>query len=98
MEAKQNYPKGLFVMAAALLLLAGPALGGSGTEGASNAANKTSVAGSTIEIIGDASEGDSTTLTETVLSTTMRTSATQDLIFAVTMECALWSALATEGN
>jgi len=83
----ETYPKGIFFAAAALLLLAGPAFGQDG----SNAANKTSAAGSSIEVISPALE-------ETVLATTIKTSSPQDLIFAVTLECALWTTVQTEGN
>lgn len=60
-------------------------------DGTSNAANKTAAAGSTIEFIGPALEA-------TILATTIKTSAPQDLIFSVTLECALWTTVATVGN
>ncbi len=78
----------LSLIAAALLLLP---VAASQLDGGSNAANKTSATGSSIEFVGPA-------LDETVLATTIKTSAPQDLIFAVTLECALWTTVATVGN
>jgi hypothetical protein len=74
----------------AAVLLAVP-LVMAGTDGASNAANKTAAAGSHVEFLGPALEA-------TVLATTIKTSAPQDLVFAVTLECALWTTVATVGN
>jgi hypothetical protein len=76
------------VAAAAVLFLL-PAVWGQ----ASTAANKTSAAGSTTEFLG----GTSPTVAS-VLDTTIKTSAPQDLIFSVTLECALWTTVATTGN
>jgi hypothetical protein len=74
----------------ALALLAVPVVVAT-TDGASNAANKTSAAGSTVAFL-DEGEG------QEVLATTIKTSTTQDLIFSVTMECALWTTVTTVGN
>ena len=73
----------------ALVLLALPVA--VALDGTSNAANKTSAAGSTLEIIGAGSGVE-------VLSTSIKTSAPQDLIFSLTMECALWTTVSTVGN
>lgn len=81
----------------ALLALALPLVSGSlgdatmASDTSSNAANKTSAAGSTVEIL-------STVAPTSVLSTTIKTSAPQDLIFSVTLECALWTTVQTVGN
>lgn len=82
-------PKTLVLLAActALAVPVVSALAG----GESNAANKTSAAGSTVEFLSPA-------LDSTVLATTIKTSAPQDLIFSVTLECALWTTVATIGN
>ena len=76
-------------IAGALALLAIPLA--AALDGSSNAANKTSAAGSTVEFLGPG-------LGAEVLSTSIKTSAPQDLIFSVTMECALWTTVATVGN
>lgn len=75
----------------AAALLGVPLVAAALDDGASNAANKTSAAGSTIEFLGPA-------VGQTVLATTIKTSAPQDLIFSVTLECALWTTVATIGN
>jgi len=64
------------------------------------AANKTSAAGSTLAILGPSVSGDgaSGALQATLLSTTIKTSPPTDLIFAATLECALWTTLKTVGN
>ncbi|MHB1260760.1 MAG: hypothetical protein ACYC2H_03495 [Thermoplasmatota archaeon] len=82
--------KSLSLLAAAALLGI-PLVAAALDDGASNGANKTSAAGSTIEFLGPALE-------QTVLATTIKTSAPQDLIFSVTLECALWTTVATIGN
>lgn len=73
------------------LVLTAPIVAAALTDGTSNAANKTSAAGSTVEILSPALE-------ETILATSIKTSSPQDLIFAVTLECALWTTVATVGN
>lgn len=60
-------------------------------DGGSNAANKTAATGSTVEILSPA-------LATSVLDTTIKTSSPQDLIFSVTLECALWTTVQTVGN
>ena len=75
----------------ASLVLAAPIVAAALNDGTSNAANKTSAAGSTIEFLGPLAA-------VPVLETTIKTSAPQDLIFAVTLECALWTTVATVGN
>src|SRR5688572_23683619 len=76
----------------AFALLSIPLVAAALDDGGSNAANKTSAAGSTVEFLSQA------IATDNVLSTTIKTSAPQDLIFAVTLECALWTTVATVGN
>ncbi|MFO1534208.1 MAG: hypothetical protein ABR586_00935 [Thermoplasmatota archaeon] len=75
-------------LAASLLLI--PVVWGQ-TDG-SNAANKTAATGSTVEFLSPLAPA------TTVLATTIKTSAPQDLIFSVTTECALWTTVATTGN
>jgi hypothetical protein len=89
-------PKSLALMAA-MAVLAVP-LVAAASDGTSNAANKTSAAGSTLAILGDEVTGGLVSASETVLSTTIKTSPPQDLLFAVTLECALWSTVQTVGN
>ena len=101
----------ILAAAAVVALLAIPFASGLLTSGSSssssgstsNAANKTSVSGSGIEVLGDpissvAGEVASGSLTKTVLSTTIKTSAPTDLILSVTLECALWTTVTTVGN
>ncbi len=80
------------LLAVALLALSAPIVAAALTsDGTSNAANKTAASGSTVEIL-------SAALESTVLATTIKTSSPQDLIFAVTLECALWTTVETVGN
>lgn len=81
--------RSLALLGAAVLL--GAPLVAAALDGTSNAANKTSAAGSTIEVLNSA-------LPQTVLATSIKTSAPQDLIFSLTMECALWTSTTTVGN
>lgn len=74
------------------------ASGESGSTGGSNAANKTAAAGSTLEILGPGLTGGADSLSATVLATTIKTSPTADLIFSVSLECALWTTVETVGN
>ncbi len=69
-----------------------------GDSGGSNGANKISVAGSEIEILGPGVAAGAGSLEETVLSTTIKTSTPADLILQVTLECALWTTVQTTGN
>ncbi|MES2155970.1 MAG: hypothetical protein V4510_12625 [bacterium] len=69
----------------------------SGTDG-SNAANKTAAAGSTVEILGNGVSGGSNSMSATVLATSIKTSPPQDLLFTVSLECALWTTVKTVGN
>lgn len=84
-----NLPAKTLVVA--VVLLAAPAVAAA-LSGGSNAANKTSAAGSTIEFLSPLAPG------TTILRTTMKTSPPQDLIFSVSLECALWTTVATIGN
>jgi len=77
--------------AVAIGLLVAPTAWGQLSSG-DNAANKTAATGSTVEILSPL------TGPTTVLSTTIKTSSTQDLIFSVTSECALWTTVSTTGN
>ena len=79
------------LIVAVSLVLAAPLVAAALTDDGSNAANKTAAAGSTVEFLSPA-------VGATVLATTIKTSSTQDLVFAVTMECALWTTVATVGN
>src|SRR5688500_2632400 len=92
-----NLDRKTLTLAAAVLVLAVP-LVAAGVNGPSNAANKTSAAGSTVEFLSDQVTGGAFSLPETVLETTIKTSPGQDLILAVTMECALWTTVQTVGN
>ncbi|MEA3204110.1 MAG: hypothetical protein QOI63_1790 [Thermoplasmata archaeon] len=65
-----------------------------GQEDGSNAANKTSAAGSAVELLGGLNHD----ATATILTAPIKTSPTQDLIFSVSLECALWTTVATVGN
>jgi hypothetical protein len=76
---------------AAVLALVVP-LVAAATNGPSNAANKTAAAGSTVEFLSPLAPA------TTILATTIKTSAPQDLILSVTSECALWTTVATTGN
>jgi hypothetical protein len=84
-------PAKLLTVAAAVAVLLAP-LVAAATSGGSNAANKTSAAGSTVEVLSPVTAG------QTVLSTTIKTSPTQDLVFSLSMECALWTTVQTVGN
>lgn len=61
-------------------------------------ADKMAVAGSTVEILRDESLLGTEPTVATILSGTMRTSSTTDLVLSVTLECALWTTVATVGN
>lgn len=89
MNRKLATRSALAALAAGLLLL--PTVWGL-SDGTSNAANKTSAAGSTVEFLSPLAPA------TTVLATTIKTSPTMDLIFSVSLECALWTTVATVGN
>jgi hypothetical protein len=82
-------PKGMLAAATVLLLLAAPGLAGTGS---SNAANKAAAAGSEVEFLSVGEPG------ITILQTSIKTSPPQDLLFSVTLECALWTNVVTLGN
>jgi hypothetical protein len=82
---------------AAVAALAVP-LAASQLSGGSNAANKTSVSGSTIEILSPSISAGFSSVESTVLDTSIKTTNPEDLIFSVTMECALWTQVETVGN
>jgi hypothetical protein len=79
------------IAVAALAVLAAPLITAAGS-GPSNAANKTAAAGSTVEFLSPLAPA------TTILATTIKTSAPQDLILSVTAECALWTTVQTVGN
>jgi hypothetical protein len=85
-----NLNRNTLAVAGAIALLAVPLVAAALSDG-SNAANKTAATGSTVEIL-------SPIATTSVLATTIKTSAPQDLIFSVTLECALWTTVQTVGN
>src|SRR5690349_885875 len=85
-----NRTRTLAILGAVALL--GIPLVAAALDGTSNGANKTSAAGSTVEFLGNDTVG------EEVLATSIKTSAPQDLLFSVSMECALWTTIATVGN
>jgi hypothetical protein len=62
------------------------------TDGTSNAANKTSAAGSGVQFLSP------TKASAIVLEAPIKTSPTQDLVFSVSLECALWTTVATIGD
>jgi hypothetical protein len=101
----------LLAASAALAVLAVPfaagivpgGSGSGGSGGTSNAADKTAVAGSGLEVLGApassaAGAAASSAMTKTVLATTIKTSSPTDLVLSVTLECALWTTVATVGN
>lgn len=61
-------------------------------------ADKMAVAGATLEVLRDESLLNSDPTIATILTGTMRTSSPTDLILSVTLECALWTTVATVGN
>lgn len=99
-------PKSI-VLATAALVLAMPAvsaalLANSSTSTTdsttSNGANKYSVSGSGVTYLGPEVVDGTDTNTADVLKTTIKTSTTTDLIIQVTMECSIWTTVATVGN
>jgi hypothetical protein len=84
----------------AMILLAAPwAAAQLSSPSTSNAANKTQVSGSGIDFLGPSvGPNDSAVTTATVLATTIKTSTPEDLVFQITLECALWSSVTTVGN
>lgn len=64
----------------------------------SNGANKTQVAASSLEVMTTEVVDGATSDVVTLLSTTIKTSAPQDLVFQVTAECALWTDVQLTGN
>lgn len=92
------------VVAALLLLgipIAAPQL--AGTDAAEDQshkpANKAGVSSSTIEFMsGPLTANGSASVADSILGVEMRTSNPQDLVLQVTLECALWTQVATQGN
>lgn len=77
------------IIAAAVIALSAPFVSAALQDGPSNAANKTAASASTVEAIGaDLADTD---LGTAVLTTTIKTSKTTDLLVQLTMECALWT-------
>ena len=70
----------------------------SSTNNSSNAANRTVVAGTELEILSPAFAGTAGSQEATLLSAEMHTSNTIDLVLSVTLECALWTQVHTIGN
>lgn len=91
-------------MAALLLLglpIAAPQL--SGTDGMDDQshkpANKAGVSSSTIEFMsGELAGPGSSSVADSILGVSMRSSNPQDFVVQVTLECALWTTVATQGN
>ncbi|HET6399396.1 MAG TPA: hypothetical protein VFH47_07575 [Candidatus Thermoplasmatota archaeon] len=93
--------KSAAVAATIAILVAAPLAASSGNSSSSNtpkAANKTAAVGSGIEFLGPGVSAGSATVETTILSTSIKTSATQDLVFQVSLECALWTTVTTIGN
>lgn len=91
------------VVAALLLLglpIAAPQLAGTDAEDQSHKpANKAGVSSSTIEFLSGPLTGPGDhTVADSILGVSMRTSSPQDLVLQVTLECALWTTVATVGN
>jgi hypothetical protein len=86
-----NLNRNTLAILGAAALLAVPLVAAALDDGAP-AANKTAATGSTVEFLSTGAA------TATVLATTIKTSAPQDLIFSVTSECALWTTVATTGS
>lgn len=61
-------------------------------------ADKVAVAGSALDILSAPLVDGSSSETHTLLEASMRTSSPVDLIFQVTLECALWTDITTVGN
>lgn len=82
--------------AAVLTLLVAPAFA------STTAANKATVAAGNVDLLSAKLSATSGTVsaseTLSLLSTTIKTSSTMDLLFTVSLECALWTSLATTGN
>jgi hypothetical protein len=69
-----------------------------GGEDGSNAANKVAAAASEIEILSPQIDDGFSSVTVPALSVPVKMSPGMDLILSLTMECALWTNLATTGN
>jgi hypothetical protein len=77
------------IIAVAVIALSAPFVSAALSDGGSNAANKTSANGSKVEYLSaDVLDSDKGL---TVLTTTIKTSKTVDLLVQLTMECALWT-------
>lgn len=88
------------VLATATMMLALP-LGSTaqdGNDGGSNAANKAAASGSALEILSAPLVEGFESQEVTILDTQIKTSKPQDLIISVTLECALWTNVRTDGN
>lgn len=72
--------------------------GSSASNSSSNAANRTVVAGTEVEILSPAVTSGFAAVEETVLTASIHTSNTIDLVLSLTMECALWTEVRTLGN
>jgi hypothetical protein len=78
-----------FVIALIAVALAAPMVAAAITGSTSNAANKTHASSSTMEHLGaDIADTD---LGFTILTTSIKTSKTTDLLLQLSMECALWT-------
>ena len=94
------------ITAAAILVLAAPYVSAAllptstttESTSSSNGANKYSVSGSGVEYLGPEVIDGTGTNEADVLGTSIKTSTTTDLIIQVTMECSIWTTVATLGN
>lgn len=91
----------ILVMAAPFVnaaLLGAPTTQSTDDGSTSNGANKYSVSGSGVAYLGPQVTGDPVTDSAEVLGTSIKTSTPTDLIIMVTLECSIWTTVATVGN
>ena len=95
------------LIAAAIFALAAPVVGAAllpatstdtQSSGTSNGANKYSVAGSDVEYLSPEVVNGTDFTQAAVLGSSIKTSTTTDMIIQVTMECSIWTTVATLGN
>lgn len=92
--ATNNHLWSIVGAAAILALFVAPALAGS----SGTAANKAAVASSSIDLVSTPMIDGYESKTVSLLKTEIKTSSTMDLLFQVSLECALWTGLSTIGN
>lgn len=94
--------KTVMIAAITALVVAAPfainAQGPTASNSSSNAANRTVVAGSELEILSPAFAGATGSVEVILLEANIHTSNTIDLVLSLTMECALWTSVHTIGN